>query len=346
VPGVSVWNRWSALDQVRVVSRVSSACNWPGRKVRARQSRVQARLRVGSTGAPAASYTSSSTVHDPLPTTVSGVGERFTTRTRTGIVSPTSSARAAGSTVISSAWSAGEVSVATGRTAGAVAGAAQATAAVVRAARIIVTPGAARRGGGVGMMAAHVPHYRRAPGAVTAARAAPARRVRCAHGRPHARPPSPAAPAPDASAVARARAALARAERLVVFTGAGVSAESGVPTFRGAGGLWRSFRPEELATPRRSRAIPRLVWEWYAWRRDLVRGCAPNAAHRAIARWAAGRAGVTIVTQNVDGLHQRAAAEGGRSDRRPRAARIALRDALRALRLPRARRPRRGRVVA
>jgi NAD-dependent deacetylase len=121
----------------------------------------------------------------------------------------------------------------------------------------------------------------------------------------------PAAPAPDASAVARARAALARAERLVVFTGAGVSAESGVPTFRGAGGLWRSFRPEELATPGAFARDPRLVWEWYAWRRDLVRGCAPNAAHRAIARWAAGRAGVTIVTQNVDGLHQRAAAEAG-----------------------------------
>jgi NAD-dependent deacetylase len=109
--------------------------------------------------------------------------------------------------------------------------------------------------------------------------------------------------------VAHARALLAGAERLVVFTGAGVSAESGVPTFRGPGGLWRSFRPEELATPEAFARDPRLVWEWYAWRRGLVHGCAPNAAHRAIARVAAARPGVTVVTQNVDGLHQRAGAE-------------------------------------
>jgi NAD-dependent deacetylase len=116
---------------------------------------------------------------------------------------------------------------------------------------------------------------------------------------------------PDPAAVARAQALLAAARRLVVFTGAGVSAESGVPTFRGAGGLWRTFRAEELATPGAFARDPRLVWEWYAWRRDLVRGCAPNAAHRAIAALAAGRDGVTVITQNVDGLHQRAAAAAG-----------------------------------
>ena len=103
------------------------------------------------------------------------------------------------------------------------------------------------------------------------------------------------------------------ARRLVVLTGAGVSAESGVPTFRGAGGLWREHRPEELATPAAFARDPRLVWEWYAWRRDLVARCAPNAAHLALARLALARdakrgaGSVRIVTQNVDGLHADAA---------------------------------------
>jgi NAD-dependent deacetylase len=107
--------------------------------------------------------------------------------------------------------------------------------------------------------------------------------------------------------VAHARDRLASAERIVVLTGAGVSAESGVPTFRGAGGLWRHHRPEELATPEAFARDPRLVWEWYAWRRDLVARCAPNAAHEALARLALGHASALIVTQNVDGLHHRAA---------------------------------------
>ena len=105
------------------------------------------------------------------------------------------------------------------------------------------------------------------------------------------------------------------ARRLVVLTGAGVSAESGVPTFRGPGGLWREHRPEELATPAAFARDPRLVWEWYAWRRDLVARCAPNAAHLALARLALARdaergaGSVRIVTQNVDGLH----ADAGRA---------------------------------
>lgn len=115
----------------------------------------------------------------------------------------------------------------------------------------------------------------------------------------------------DEAALARGRALLGAAARVVVFTGAGVSAESGVPTFRGAGGLWRSHRPEALATPEAFARDPRLVWEWYAWRRDLVARCAPNAAHHAIAGEARRRrlAGhhLTLATQNVDGLHQRAA---------------------------------------
>ena len=112
----------------------------------------------------------------------------------------------------------------------------------------------------------------------------------------------------------RARTLLSDAGAVVVLTGAGISAESGVPTFRGPAGLWKSFRPEDLATPEAFARDPRLVWEWYAWRRTLVAGCVPNAAHRAMAEWALRRDRVTIVTQNVDGLHARAAHEvaGGR----------------------------------
>jgi NAD-dependent deacetylase len=98
-----------------------------------------------------------------------------------------------------------------------------------------------------------------------------------------------------------------------VLTGAGVSAESGVPTFRSNGGLWQSHRAEDLATAGAFARDPRLVWEWYAWRRALVAGCAPNPAHHALAAFAAGRLGVTLATQNVDGLHGRAAASGGRA---------------------------------
>lgn len=110
-------------------------------------------------------------------------------------------------------------------------------------------------------------------------------------------------------ALATARALLRAAARIVVLTGAGVSAESGVPTFRGTQGLWRSFRPDELATPEAFARNPRLVWEWYTWRHELVAGCAPNAAHRALAALAADHPDVRLVTQNVDGLHGRAAQE-------------------------------------
>ena len=98
------------------------------------------------------------------------------------------------------------------------------------------------------------------------------------------------------------------AERITVLTGAGVSAASGVPTFRGAGGLWRQHRPEQLATPQAFARDPRLVWEWYAWRRDLIAACEPNPAHHVIAQWSR-RPGFTLVTQNVDGLHERAGTE-------------------------------------
>lgn len=96
------------------------------------------------------------------------------------------------------------------------------------------------------------------------------------------------------------------AERVVVLTGAGISAESGVPVFRGAGGLWRQFRPEQLATPDAFERQPDVVWEWYLWRRARIAEAVPNAGHYTIARWQTQRAGVTLLTQNVDGLHARA----------------------------------------
>lgn len=112
--------------------------------------------------------------------------------------------------------------------------------------------------------------------------------------------------------VSAAREILAASSTVVVLTGAGISADSGVPTFRGEGGLWKSFRPEELATPAAFERDPGLVWEWYAWRRDLVAACAPNPAHLTLAEWQ-GRVGadVRIVTQNVDGLHGLALAQTG-----------------------------------
>jgi NAD-dependent deacetylase len=91
-------------------------------------------------------------------------------------------------------------------------------------------------------------------------------------------------------------------QSVVVLTGAGVSADSGIPTFRGERGLWRDYRPEELATPEAFARNPPLVWEWYEWRRTLIPDAQPNAAHLALARLA----GAVVVTQNVDGLHARA----------------------------------------
>jgi NAD-dependent deacetylase len=101
-------------------------------------------------------------------------------------------------------------------------------------------------------------------------------------------------------------ARLRSASAVTVLTGAGVSAASGVPTFRGPDGLWKHFRPEQLATPHAFARDPRLVWEWYDWRRQRIAGCAPNAAHVALAEWSRRLPRFTLVTQNVDGLHERA----------------------------------------
>jgi NAD-dependent deacetylase len=102
----------------------------------------------------------------------------------------------------------------------------------------------------------------------------------------------------------RAAALLAAASRVVVSTGAGMSAESGIPTFRDAlEGLWARFDPAALATEDGFRADPRRVWSWYAWRRGTIAACAPHAGHRAVAELQRLHPHVTLVTQNVDGLH-------------------------------------------
>jgi NAD-dependent deacetylase len=104
----------------------------------------------------------------------------------------------------------------------------------------------------------------------------------------------------------RAAEALARARSLLVVTGAGVSAESGIPTFRGAGGLWEGFRAEELATPQAFARDARQVWRWYRWRRTVCLGASPNPAHRVIAALEEDFDPFLLATQNVDGLHRRA----------------------------------------
>jgi NAD-dependent deacetylase len=94
---------------------------------------------------------------------------------------------------------------------------------------------------------------------------------------------------------------------VVALTGSGISAESGVPTFRDAQtGLWSRYVPEELATPEAFARDPELVWKWYAWRRGLVEGAKPNAGHEALADLERRAPVFSLVTQNVDGLHQEA----------------------------------------
>lgn len=110
----------------------------------------------------------------------------------------------------------------------------------------------------------------------------------------------------DANAAELARW-LREAHSVVVLTGAGVSAESGLPTFRDAmTGLWANYRPEDLATPGAFARDPALVWQWYDWRRGLVAEASPNAGHYAIAAFGDHIPKLTLVTQNIDGLHQQA----------------------------------------
>ncbi len=95
--------------------------------------------------------------------------------------------------------------------------------------------------------------------------------------------------------------------RVTVLTGAGASAESGIPTFRDdEAALWGQYKPEDLATPQAFGRNPKLVWEWYAWRREQVQRVEPNPGHVALAEMERRLPRFTLITQNVDGLHQRA----------------------------------------
>jgi len=100
------------------------------------------------------------------------------------------------------------------------------------------------------------------------------------------------------------------APAVTVLTGAGVSAASGIPTFRGSGGLWKHFSATDLATPEAFARDPLTVWEWYAWRREQVAACSTNPAHDVLAQWTRTRARWRVITQNVDDLHVRAGTSG------------------------------------
>jgi NAD-dependent deacetylase len=106
--------------------------------------------------------------------------------------------------------------------------------------------------------------------------------------------------------VDRLKQRVADARSITVITGAGISADSGIPTFRGHDGLWRSFRAEDLATPDAFERDPRLVWEWYDWRRSIIAGCRPNPAHAALVQLEEQSGRFWLITQNVDGLHRQA----------------------------------------
>lgn len=110
-------------------------------------------------------------------------------------------------------------------------------------------------------------------------------------------------------ALAGLRQRLTPQTAIAVLTGAGISAASGIPTFRGRDdSLWARYRPEDLATPAAFARDCELVWRWYDWRRSLIKGSGPNAAHRALAELAR-RTRLTLITQNVDGYHQAAGSE-------------------------------------
>jgi NAD-dependent deacetylase len=108
---------------------------------------------------------------------------------------------------------------------------------------------------------------------------------------------------PNGLTIFDVRDRVARARSVTVLTGAGISADSGVPTFRGHDGLWKNYRPEELASPDAFARDPQLVWEWYNWRRELIATKHPNAAHETLAYLEQRIEHFWLITQNVDGLH-------------------------------------------
>ncbi len=111
---------------------------------------------------------------------------------------------------------------------------------------------------------------------------------------------------PGAEKIRELREKLRGAERIAVLTGAGISAESGVPTFRGEGGLWRQYRAMDLATPEAFLRDPKLVWEFYGWRRETLVPVNPNPGHFALAELERRVPSFTLITQNIDGLHRKA----------------------------------------
>ena len=106
--------------------------------------------------------------------------------------------------------------------------------------------------------------------------------------------------------LAAAAELLSQAQRIAVLTGAGISAESGIPTFRGEEGLWKTYRAEELATPQAFEQDPSLVWEWYDWRRGIFASKEPNPGHLILAKWEETLPSLSLITQNIDGLHRQA----------------------------------------
>jgi len=99
---------------------------------------------------------------------------------------------------------------------------------------------------------------------------------------------------------------LKNCKNIVVFTGAGISKESGIPTFRDSDGLWRNFKIEELATPEAFEEDPVRVWSWYLWRKEKIAECKPNSCHLLISKWEKEFENLWVVTQNIDNLHRRA----------------------------------------
>ena len=102
---------------------------------------------------------------------------------------------------------------------------------------------------------------------------------------------------------------LKSAQSIFVLTGAGISAESGIPTFRGANGLWKNYSVTDLATPQAFTRNPQLVWDWYRWRQDLISKAKPNAAHQAIVKLEQKFKNFLLLTQNIDNLHRRAGSQ-------------------------------------
>jgi len=107
----------------------------------------------------------------------------------------------------------------------------------------------------------------------------------------------------------RAAQLLSQADHIIAFTGSGISSESGIPTFRGKDGLWKQFKAQDLATPGAFSSNPKLVWEWYDWRRNIIADKKPNPGHKILAEWNDLFSSLYVITQNIDGLHQKAGSE-------------------------------------